>query len=182
VIEENEANAQLETGVQEKEKKRDELFILFSTVLTRHWLRSQVSHIKLRSIKRVLEECRSLIGRETWSQASHRLWVGCGSASAATMYVWNDEWIHASIHHIRCVKGQKALLDDLSSQGDQRNAPRITMSTHLGGVFVNHIRLGSLCLHDRTTSWCFHLLRQLFMETSTWWNPRHDRTWDSRWL
>jgi hypothetical protein len=58
--------------------------------------------IKLRSIKRVLE-VQDLVGRMKHGVQKRvtRLWVGCGSASAATMNVWNDiGGFMASIHHI----------------------------------------------------------------------------------
>jgi hypothetical protein len=86
------------------------------------------------------------------------------------MYVWNDSdgFMARSTHAMR-----GALLDDLSSPA---KCAGITMSTILRGVFVNHIRLGSLCLHGDRTTMVFPPLRSYFMETSTWWNPRHDRT------
>jgi hypothetical protein len=95
------------------------------------------------------------------------------------MDVWNDGgFVHRSITYMR--EETKALLDDLSSQGDQRNAPRITMST----ILAESSTTFDLALFAYTTELPHGVstLRQLFMETSTWWNPRHDRTWDSRWL
>jgi ribosomal protein RSM22 (predicted rRNA methylase) len=119
---------------KKKEKKRDEAVhpVFYGPDETLANLKFRL-HPNYAVSKRVLEECRSLIGRETWSpKRVIDFGVGCGSASAATMDVWDDiEWIHGIDPSHTMREGAKALLDDLSSQGEQRNAPRITMSTHL---------------------------------------------------
>lgn len=90
-------------------------------------------HANYSVTKRVLEECSSLLGRENWSpKRVIDFGVGCGSASAAAMDMWdNIEWMHGIDSSQTMCEGAKTFLDDLGSKGEKETVPRITMSTHL---------------------------------------------------
>jgi ribosomal protein RSM22 (predicted rRNA methylase) len=119
---------------KKKEKKRDEAVhpVFYGPDETLANLKFRL-HPNYAVSKRVLEECNSLMGREAWSpKRVIDFGIGCGSASAAAMDVFDDiEWIHGIDPSHTMREGAKALLDDLSSQREKGTAPRITMSTHL---------------------------------------------------
>lgn len=90
-------------------------------------------HANYSVTKRVLDECKSLVGRKNWDpKRVIDFGVGCGSASAAAMAVWDDiEWIHGIDPSETMREGAQTFLDDVASQGKRNVVPRITLAAHL---------------------------------------------------
>jgi ribosomal protein RSM22 (predicted rRNA methylase) len=124
------------TKYKDKEKKRDEAVhpVFYGPDETLANFKFRL-HPNYEVTKRVLDECKSLIGRDMWSpKRVIDFGMGCGSASAASMDVWDDiEWIHGVDPSQTMREGAKAFLDDLSAQAqaEQRTVPRITQAAHL---------------------------------------------------
>jgi ribosomal protein RSM22 (predicted rRNA methylase) len=83
--------------------------------------------------KRVLTECRSLIGRKNEWKPRNILdfGIGCGSASAAAWDVWggNVDWVHGIDPSETMREGAQTFLETFCKEGAKQ--PRVTMGAHL---------------------------------------------------
>jgi ribosomal protein RSM22 (predicted rRNA methylase) len=115
--------------------------------------------------KRVLEECRSLVGPNSWSPTNVLdFGIGVGSASAAAMDTWESvEWIHGIDSSATMREGAKLFLETYGKERDLD--ARVTFAAHLSAaspptfdlvLFANtatEIPQGSAMLAAAALSW-----------------------------
>lgn len=83
---------------------------------------------------RVLDEASSLLGPNKWRpKRVIDFGIGCGSAAAAAMEVWDDiEWVHGIDSSQAMREGAQLFLEDFIKHQGRENGPvRVTLSGHL---------------------------------------------------
>lgn len=121
-------------GYEQSEQKKDAAVqpVLYGPEEAMAFLQYRF-HPQYAVVTRVLEETRSLLGADAFNpRRVIDFGIGCGSASAAALEVWESvDWIHGIDSSLTMREVSRMLFDEMLKQDDSVKVPRVTLSAHL---------------------------------------------------